>query len=1253
MRRSIYLFFIFILLFLTYIPKLVSAGDHVFSISGHSTPDANRDEHKRLADEFVSSLNERPGDLEIHPTMDPEKDPPETSKELIENGIKRLKGKLKCGDNITIFYSGAGVLHSGVKYLQINATQRISIREMKSWLNEALKDAPCCCKIHLIINARYGGNFCSEIFSSNKHVVTAVSSSEGSHSPHMDETENIDEKKDWSNNFLRKFKEQQEEPGVQDAIIEGQEHAIEEGEKEGSIYGEDKPQTYLRLKGHVDKIEQERRGAPKKITLKNEFGHEHIVILTRNERLKLINENIIPGERDYCYLDECFYINVTLKRQDDGDYEHIKKPEVLLDMKGAWGHIDEVDRENETIKVHFLEPWYLKCKTKIIKMVGGNPIPAWVEVCKYLIIEKGHRIIKKEGDIHDIEATDIEEIEKPVIELKGHVRGVNKDENEVTVHIMEPEWERCQEKKVIFKDEIPDWVQYCKWIKFTGMLVNGIIEATDIEEIEPISMSFKGHVRGRDGNEVTVHIMEPEWERCQEKQVIFKDDIPDWVGYCKWIEFTGKLVDGIIEATDIKEIEPISMSFKGHVRGRDGNEVTVHIMEPEWERCQEKQVIFKDDIPDWVGYCKWIEFTGKLVDGIIEATDIKEIEPISMSFKGHVNSEVKTEYFTGDRYVEVYIMEPDNLKYKIIRVYCKDGFPDWVEFCKWIKFTGILYENEIYGTTDIEEIEPISMPLKGHVFKVDKTGIWVLIVEPLELIWWDDIFYCKEGIPDWIGYCKWIEFTGKLVDDIFEATDIKEIEPVITPFKGHVREVFPEDNSFEFHISSPKLLWCESAYVWDVPDEWIRKLKYCDWVQLNGIIDLEGIKLDKNKIDYTDPVITTMEGHVDDELPNDNKRIIVDIYKPHRVGKCTVEYKGTGSLNQNIKECEDIKIKGYMIKDDYIITEEEPIILASNYNDAGCYRCVLPKSHELPFTTISPTVCVKNYGDSSISNFQVSCRVDSAGSEIYRDSKLVSTLIPGDTTNVIFNEWSTGPEGSKYTVYFKTRLPGDENLANDKISQNVIIEEVVLPDTIPPEVEIITPTNGDTVSGYVPITAQVVDNRDPYPLVEFLINDSLVGQTNTMPYQYLWNASSLIPGNMHNIKVRATDSSYNTGEDIITVIIADTGVTNQPPVLSGGDVFPDSGSYISHTPFTYTVHYFDPDGDTATICKVIIIDGNDSTHYTMTLVSGTPSNGTYREERPYLYPPQSPPYRFIFIATDEHGYTVISQEYFGPTVTTY
>ena len=100
---------------------------------------------------------------------------------------------------------------------------------------------------------------------------------------------------------------------------------------------------------------------------------------------------------------------------------------------------------------------------------------------------------------------------------------------------------------------------------------------------------------------------------------------------------------------------------------------------------------------------------------------------------------------------------------------------------------------------------------------------------------------------------------------------------------------------------------------------------------------------------------------------------------------------------------------------------------------------------------------------------------------------------------------------------------------------------------------------------------------------------------------------------------------------------------NHPPELSSGDVSPDSGD--TSTIFTYTVKYYDQDGDSPS-AKYVYIDGSP---HTMSLYTGSASNGTYR----YRTTLSAGSHNYYFYFTDGNGGSdrlPSSGTHSGPTV---
>ncbi|MBN2208499.1 MAG: S8 family serine peptidase [Candidatus Coatesbacteria bacterium] len=108
-------------------------------------------------------------------------------------------------------------------------------------------------------------------------------------------------------------------------------------------------------------------------------------------------------------------------------------------------------------------------------------------------------------------------------------------------------------------------------------------------------------------------------------------------------------------------------------------------------------------------------------------------------------------------------------------------------------------------------------------------------------------------------------------------------------------------------------------------------------------------------------------------------------------------------------------------------------------------------------------------------------------------------------------------------------------------------------------------------------------------------------------------------------------------------LVVTGGSANEPPVLSDGDVSPDSGHETDT--FTYSVDYFDEDGDRPHT-KDVYIDGQ---AHEMTLSSGSESDGAYKFET--LLPSGTHRYYFYFDdGRGEYARLPVSGTYTGPSV---
>jgi len=129
----------------------------------------------------------------------------------------------------------------------------------------------------------------------------------------------------------------------------------------------------------------------------------------------------------------------------------------------------------------------------------------------------------------------------------------------------------------------------------------------------------------------------------------------------------------------------------------------------------------------------------------------------------------------------------------------------------------------------------------------------------------------------------------------------------------------------------------------------------------------------------------------------------------------------------------------------------------------------------------------------------------------------------GSTTEKYFVD--TNPVSSKNHYYINAMHGGKES---------GLCELVI--DLQPPQVKIVSPTDGETLHGTVTILAEVQDDEG-IAQVEFFANDKLLKSFTSSPYEYAWNTYGVIDGT-YTLKVQATDLSGNQNSETINVIVS-------------------------------------------------------------------------------------------------------------------
>ncbi len=118
----------------------------------------------------------------------------------------------------------------------------------------------------------------------------------------------------------------------------------------------------------------------------------------------------------------------------------------------------------------------------------------------------------------------------------------------------------------------------------------------------------------------------------------------------------------------------------------------------------------------------------------------------------------------------------------------------------------------------------------------------------------------------------------------------------------------------------------------------------------------------------------------------------------------------------------------------------------SSYNeDIGVQSIDAPGSVAKPDFAIIPKATVKNLGRQTMTNFNVRCTIDSAGTTIYTSNKTVTSLLPTLSAQVSFDPW-TPVELDRYykqTVELTTMLPPfDDNPSNDDLVDSTLCSDI-------------------------------------------------------------------------------------------------------------------------------------------------------------------------------------------------------------------
>ncbi len=153
-------------------------------------------------------------------------------------------------------------------------------------------------------------------------------------------------------------------------------------------------------------------------------------------------------------------------------------------------------------------------------------------------------------------------------------------------------------------------------------------------------------------------------------------------------------------------------------------------------------------------------------------------------------------------------------------------------------------------------------------------------------------------------------------------------------------------------------------------------------------------------------------------------------------------------------------------------------------------------------------------------------------------TSIISATIKVDTTLVLAS-WS-----SPYSYQLNTRpfTDGAHDImvtATDSNGNTVTALQRVNFDNLAPQVTIVSPLNGQVVTGMSIITTTVTD-ASPIRWVSFWIDSTQIANLTAAPYTATWNTASYAPGS-HVVKVMVSDMANNTHATTAPVTVDNTG----------------------------------------------------------------------------------------------------------------